>query len=222
QEFSVASLVQTPEEDLIAKVKDPEGNEIPSIPTYVLFPDLNHESSVIGSVPYPIRADVCYKYGTNVISELCIRKDLRATTPSVCEVKESKPVQNSGAPVHVVEFTESAASADTISFVFKIQHRSNGGVYKLGSGCDKGNRANTDKVYVEVDTGLPGLQCSGLRDGTENTGYADLRTGEAIVRCKQQISAETDFKKVVNINLEYDYENTISTQVTIKQSEALT
>jgi hypothetical protein len=222
QEFGVSTLVQNTEEDLIAKVKDPEGNVIPSIPTYVLFPDLNHEAAVIGSVPFPIRADVCYSYGTNVISELCIRKDLRATTPSVCEVKESKPVQNSGAPVHVVEFTESAASADTISFVFKIQHRSNGGVYKLGSGCDKGDRANRNRVYVEVDTGLPELQCSGLREGTESTGYADLRTGEAIIRCKQRISAETDFKKIVNIKMEYDYENTVSTQVTVKQSEALT
>ncbi|MBW3013570.1 hypothetical protein KY325_04705 [Candidatus Woesearchaeota archaeon] len=221
KEFGLTNPVQNSEEDLIAKVKDPDGNVIPSIPTYVLFPSLNYEKTVVGDVPYPIRADVCYKYGTNVISELCIRKDLRATTASVCEVKESKQVQNSGAPVHIIEFTESAASTDVISFVFKIQHRSNGGVYKLGSNCDK-NRINKDKVYVEVDTGLPGLECSGLREGTESAGYADLRTGSAIIRCKQQIDAETDFKKIVNIKLEYDYENTISSQVTVKQSEALT
>ncbi|MBD3259700.1 hypothetical protein GF371_03660 [Candidatus Woesearchaeota archaeon] len=221
QEFGLEDPVKNPEEDLIAKVKDPEGNVIPSIPTYVLFPNLNYESTVVGDVPYPVRADVCYAYGTNVISELCIRENLRATTQSVCEVKESKPVQNSGAPVHVVELTESAASTDIISFVFKIEHRSNGGVYKLGTGCDK-NRINKDKVYVEVDTGLEGLQCSGLREGTGNSGFADLRTGQAIIRCKQPVDAETDFKKIVNIKLEYDYEDTISTQVTVKQSEALT
>lgn len=217
-EFGYPEAVKSPEEDLPGKFRDPQGTIIPSNPVYVLYESLNREDPVLGETTYPVRADVCYKYGTNVISSLCIRRDLRTREEGVCTVDGPRVVQNSASPVQIVELTENAASSNALAFTFKIQKKGNGRVYRLGSDCDP-RRINENKVYVEIDTGLPGLVCTGLRDGTENTGYADLRAGEAILRCKQDVDVQNDFVKAINIKMQFDYKETISTNIVVLPEE---
>ncbi|MCK4669705.1 MAG: hypothetical protein KAT43_00770 [Nanoarchaeota archaeon] len=217
-EFGYTEAVQSPDEDLLAKKRDPQSTIIPSNPVFVIYESLNRAEPVIGDTTYPVRADVCYKYGTNVISSLCIRKDLRSREEGVCTVEGSKVVQNSASPVQVVDLAANAASATSLAFTFRINKKGNGKVYRLDSDCNP-QRVDENKVFVEVDTGLPGLVCSGLREGADNTGYADLRAGEAIIRCKQDVAVDNDFVKTINVKLQFDYKETISTSVVVQPVE---
>ncbi|MBW3010918.1 hypothetical protein KY326_01725 [Candidatus Woesearchaeota archaeon] len=217
-EFGYTEARKNPDEDLLAKYRDPQGTVIPSNAVYIIYESLNREQPVLGDTTYPVRADICYKYGTNAISSLCIRKDLRSREEGVCAVDGSRVVQNSASPVQVVELTENAASSTALAFTFRIQKKGNGKVYRLASDCNP-QRVDENRVFVEIDTGLPGLVCSGLREGSDNTGYADLRAGEAIIRCKQDIAVQNDFVKSINIKLQYDYKETISTSIAVLPEE---
>ncbi|MBW3011990.1 hypothetical protein KY311_02310 [Candidatus Woesearchaeota archaeon] len=214
-----AGFKLSPEEDLIAKKKDSQGNVLESNPVYVTFDELNHESAVAGTLQYPILARVCYKYGTEALSLLCITGDLYSDM-GVCAVTEEKKVLNSGAPLQVTTLSESVAGSDKIAFIFKVEQKGNGNVYKYNTDCNDADvRTDVNKVFVTVSTGLPGLQCTGLSDGTASSGYVTLRSGSATVRCIQPVSTETTFQKIVNIKLDYDYEEDIGTTITLKHAD---
>lgn len=210
-----ADFFLSPAENIEAKAKDPAGNIIEPNPVYLTIPDLNHVQSVTGNLNYPILATACYKYGTEALSRLCIKQNLYETG-GACAVAGEKPVVNSGAPIQVSSLTESVAGASKIAFVFKIEHKGEGKIFKLGTECNKANvRGDENKVNVEVETGLAGLKCTQLRDGTETKGYVTLVDGEATVRCEQEITTPGEFLKTVNIKIDYDYQQTVSTSILV-------
>ena len=218
QEFSLteSDLAKSPDEDLLGKQKDAEGNVIEGTTTYVIFPNFNHKELLTGNMQYPIRADVCYNYATNVNSMLCIKRSSLDKEGDICMVNEKKKVFNSGAPVQVVDFQESPRGKSKFNFNFKIAHKGNGGIYKKDSKCEY-TRANENKVFVSVDTGMSGLSCTGL-DGGATSGYVTLYGGERVITCTQEAETGIDFEKPVNIELEYDYEEGVLTQLLVKHS----
>ncbi len=214
--LSDADFVKNPDEDLEGTYKDSEGNKIEGTTTYVIFSGLNHNEELVGNTPYTIRADVCYNYATNINSMLCIKKGQTDKEGDICKINEDKAVSNSGGPVQVTSFTETPRGNNKFNFNFKIEPRGNGGIYKKDSNCEY-TRANENKVFVSVDTGMSGLSCTGL-DGGAASGYVTLYGGERIITCTQETETGTDFEKPVNIKLEYDYKEDISTQVLVKHS----
>jgi len=174
-----------------------------------------------------LRADVCYKYETKATSKICIKSDLLDTTDdSVCTVAGDKTTHNSGAPIQVIQFSQSAIANDRIAFTFKVAKKANGNVYKTPTtgfnACEppagQSERSVEDKVYVEVDSGATDLKCSALKDGSDTTGYVTLYGSDqsATIRCTQTADSATDFEKIVNINLKYEYEEYISTTLIVK------
>lgn len=214
--LSDSDFVKNPDENLEGTYKDSEGNKIEGTTTYVTFLKLNHHESLIGNTPYTIRADVCYNYLTNVNSMLCIKKGQVDKEGDICKINEKKAVFNSGGPVQVTNFEEMPRGKNKFNFNFKIEPKGNGGIYKKESNCEY-TRANENKVFVTVDTGMDGLVCTGL-DGGATSGYVTLYSGERIITCTQEAETGTDFEKPVNIKLEYDYKESISTQVLVKHS----
>ena len=208
-------FVKYPEEDLLGKKKDAQGTVIEGITTYVTFSNFNFQGRSAGNSNYPIYADVCYKYGTKSMSQLCIKQDLVKDDGVVCTVTEKKSTFNSGAPVQITEFEESARAKDKIAFTFKVMHKGNGDIYGKDTDCTN-VRANENKVWVEVDTGIDGTECTGLSEGTATSGYVILYAGERVIRCTQPASTEIDYVKPVNINLVYDYSDDISTSIIVK------
>ncbi|HHI04052.1 MAG TPA: hypothetical protein ENL45_00725, partial [Candidatus Woesearchaeota archaeon] len=200
--LSDSDFVKHPDEDLEGTYKDSEGNKIEGTTTYVVFSGLNHRESLTGNTPYTIRADVCYNYATNVNSMLCIKKGQTDKERDICKINEEKAVFNSGGPVQVTSFKEMPKGKNKFNFQFKIEPKGNGGIYKKDSNCEY-TRANENKVFVSVDTGMDGLSCTGL-DGT-TSGYVTLYGGERMITCTQETETNTDFEKPVNIKLEYDY-----------------
>ncbi|MBT7903409.1 hypothetical protein HN587_06115 [Candidatus Woesearchaeota archaeon] len=206
---------------------DTEGGKIPGGMASIDFPTSGsafvNQKEVAGQVTYNIKADVCYNYGTVVNSELCILEDMLGMTgqeSSFCKVTEEKSVDNSGAPVQVTSFRESVGSATKTNFIFKVEHKGSGKLYASSSECVE-EFPKRNKVHVEIDTGISGgLTCSGLQDpsssGSVYSGDVVLLNGMREISCSQEISSPSDFKKVVRIDLGYDYKQSAETSLTVQ------
>lgn len=221
--LSESQLSKNPGEVLLAREK--RGNQIiESSPVFVDFNNFNHATPITGAaLPFTLRADVCYNYKTTARSKICIRKNLLSPKPDgICEVNEIKETFNSGAPVHVINLQETSRGADRISFSFDITHVAigNGRIYGLDSSCDVIDRRNENKVFITVSTGLQGLSCSGLSSsGSVASGSTQILGGSKPILCTQDISQPGDYEVPVTIILDYDYENSVSTQIVVKSAK---
>jgi len=220
-DFGNPAITIQPDEDLDKSYIDSEGNVIPGTITYVTFPDFNFGGNLLANNEYRIRANLCYAYGTTAQADLCVLDDLTKTKDEVCKVSEGKRVDSSSAPVQIENFEESISGTDKITFSFEIVQRGSGLASKLDSGCSE-ETIDKNKVWVTVDSGLAGLDCAGLSDGTDTTGYTTLYGGKRLIRCTQDISAPDvagkDFEKKVNIEITYDYKEHEEVTVMVKHT----
>lgn len=208
-------------EELMAVRKDPQGNALAGSQTTVEFIGLNHFAPIAGAqVSFPLRADVCYTYTTQAVSKLCVRENLlNPEAGGICEIGADKDALNSGAPVQVGTVKESARGKDKLSFTFEISNAGTGDVFERGSFCDRSTRAKESRVYVIVDTGIPGIQCTGLTTtGTKAEGFTTLFDKKKTVTCTQTITSSTDYEQQIKIEAVYDYEEFKQTQITVKSS----
>ena len=65
-----------PDQPFKATNVDPQGNIAEGTITTVEFQGLQFRGNVTGTQEFPIRANVCYDYGTTAISKLCVLKDM--------------------------------------------------------------------------------------------------------------------------------------------------
>ena len=220
-DFNNPVIAKSPDEELEKSYIDSEGNVVPGTVTYVTFPAFNFMDELSANNEYRIRANLCYVYGTIAQADLCVLDDLTKTKDEVCKVSESKSVDCSSAPVKIENFEESVAGTDKITFSFEIVQRGSGLVSKKDTSCSD-ETIDKNKVWVEVNSGLAGLSCAGLSDGTETTGHTTLYGGKRMIRCTQDIGgAEVqgrDFEKKVNIKLEYDYKEHKEVIVMVKHT----
>ena len=223
-EFGVTDndMAITIDEPIEESTKDAEGNVIPSTLMPIEFPEMVYEGDLVGNRLFPLRANLCYEYGTRATSSLCVLANLRDTSSEspVCNVNEDKTVYSSGAPIAITAFQEAVAGTDKVRFTFTISHKGKGQIYKLGSGCNGAVFSNRNKIHLAVDSGLAGLKCTGLSDGTDTEGYVMLssegKTAERVITCTQPIEAQTDFDQPVNVVLTYDYNDHVSTTLLVK------
>lgn len=212
-----SGLTKNSPEDLPKMQRDPTGVLLDSPPVLVEFNNFNHEEEITGAeLTYPVKADVCYAYGSETVAQLCIRENILNPKPGICTINEAKKVYNSGAPVQITSLTESARSSDKIGFSFTISHSGNGHIYEKDSLCNKESMSFEDKVYVIVDAGISGLSCSGLSEGTE--GSVKLFNGEKTVSCTLTVPNPSDYELPLRIELGYDYESSASTQILVKHT----
>src|SRR3989338_1424408 len=114
---TASDMKKNPDADLAEKKKDAEGGVIKGAESHVTFSNLNYAGALSCNTPFNIRADVCYKYRTTANAKLCVKENLLdAANKDVCLVNEDKKTFNSGAPVQVSEFRESAIGSDKVSF----------------------------------------------------------------------------------------------------------
>jgi hypothetical protein len=212
-------FTKMPDENLLGKAKDTEGNILESNPVFVTFADLNHEQQVTGNLRYPIFASVCYRYGTDAVGRICIKED-PYQTGGPCEVKGEKDMISSGAPVQVSGLQEVIAGTNKIKILFTVEHKGNGRVFLPDTECNKDDgRGIENKVLVSVDTGIDGLECERLRDGTETSGTITLTDGSATVSCTQPVTSPGTYLKTVDITVDYDYQEVISTSLLLIHEE---
>ena len=167
----------------------------------------------------PIFADVCYTYGTNIASQLCIKKDPTDTSSTICTVEEDKTVYSSAAPVQVTKLHQALRGKNIVGFTFIIQKKGSGNVFTKGSKCDIQGILYENKVWLEITVPeMAGTKCSGLSGGTDSTGYITLYNGERTISCTPPAPAETDYVKNIDIKRVYDYRETAPTTLIIKHT----
>lgn len=208
--------------DLQAKSKDAEGVIIDSTEDFIEFANLAYQEDLEVSIPnMPVQVHACYLYGTKAVSQLCIKKDpTKDDENDVCKVNDVKPLYTSSAPVQIQNLKESPRGLGTIAFTFDIVHNGAGSVFSRKSDCSD-ERSDENKVWVEVDADLAGLTCAGLTGGTSlTTGFVSLgETSKRTISCSLDVSGtSTDFVEQIGINLEYDYQQILSTSMTIKKN----
>lgn len=211
-------MTTSPVEDIIGTKKDIAGNIQAGPAVFVEFKNLNHQGKIVGAqIDYPIRADICYLYNTQVVSKLCMRKNILTQQEGICNINEDKPVFNSGAPIQITKLSESARAKDKIGFTFEIRNMGTGEVFERGTVCDRMTRKNKDKVFVRVETNTPGLTCTGLdAKGTYAEGFTTLFDGVKTITCTQPVLTGTDYEQVIGIEAHYDYNEFKQTKITVK------
>jgi len=217
-----AGLISGAPDDLIENRKLPTGEVLPSPPVFVDFAGLNYLGRIAGATTrFPLRAEYCYNYGTKAVSKLCVRRNLLSPeTGGICEVTGTKPLFNSGGPVQIANFQESTRARDKIGFSFDVINSGSGQIFEFNSACDRATRAKEDKVYLKVNTNIPGLSCTGLESSAQGAeGHVSLFGGTKKVTCTQAIATATDFEQPVYIDAVYDYEEFIQTELMIKSAE---
>ena len=221
-DFGVSSsdLTATSPEPLQGTSIDSEGNTIEGHFTTFEFPEMEYIDEVSGSVPFTIRANACYEYGTRSQGKLCVRRDLRGVLgeAGICDPNRQVPAENSGAPVQIINFKQNVAGTNKIDFFFTIQKTGStqDTLHKKGTQCGSAI-ADRDIVWVDVsDTGLGPLKCTGLRDGTDTTGFVTLFSDTREIRCSQTLTKLDDFEKVIDIELTYSYKQFIDQTLNVK------
>jgi len=225
EDFGVTSaqLSDASPDPLQGRRLDGAGNVIQGDFTTVEFPEMQYVNTISGSIPFTIRANVCYEYGTKAQGKLCIAEDLRGITgePSICDPNRVIPAENSGAPIQITNFRQNVAGPNKVDFFFTIRKTSGvtDSLFKKGSSCDP-LLANRDVVWVDVsETGLGTLTCSGLREGTTTTGFVTLFNNEREIRCSQVVDDPADLEKVIDIELTYAYKEFIDRTLNVKHAE---
>lgn len=218
---------QIPEDDLIGRDRDTEGNILEGAPVYVEFPgeegdSLNYVGKLVGDrKEFTFRADVCYLYQTTGMAQFCVLRDLiNVRDDSLCDPSESKNVYSSGAPVQLSNFKQSVIGKDKIGFSFDIVHRGNGDVFKYenkAADCPSDSserRRSMNKVMVTVDPGMGSISCSGLEGGSD---FVTLVNGKRSISCTLGLDADrSDYEKELRITLDYNYEDDKDTRVLVK------
>ena len=237
---------ERPESGTFGGVKrDSEGNPIQGDIIYVRFPentqiDFMYRKSIAVSTPIPFRAEVCYPYKTEVVSDMCLMDDLTSRDQTVCNPSRERRVSNSGGPVHISSITQSVAGKNKILFRFEVKKVGTSDLFGLGldyqnnlKKCDDGYRQR-NHVVVQINTGLRGLNCVGLigggglggspTDESSRTGWTgDVllnSDGTASFTCIQtlQENDRRDGIKTFNATIDYFAKDAISTEVLVKHS----
>lgn len=214
-------LSKSSPDDVLQMSKDPQGAILIPPPVFIEFQNLNYKKSIVGATaPFTLRAEVCYLYRTKAVSKLCVRENLLSPQAGgICEVNADKPLFVSGAPVQLMNFKQSAGARDKVRFQFDVVNRAQGLVYERNSACDSSDTRKENRVYVIIETSIPGLSCTGLESSERGAeGFVTLYSGSKTVTCTQTVAERSDFEQLVNIEAVYDYEELIQTQITVKSS----
>lgn len=214
---------QNPEDNPRARKKDSEGNVIEAIETFVTIPSdrnfLLKEGIIRGNTEFTFRADVCYQYETNAISQICILEEMISPADdAICNPREGKGVFSSSSPIKVTAFRQTVVGASKIQFSFDIEHVGSGKVFQSKlpddtQGCPQGlneRRMEENLVSVTVKTGIADkLSCVTLGTETASGQVSDnvrLVNGKRTITCTQEVdSLGVDLERNVDINVKFDY-----------------
>lgn len=210
--------------DLVLSGKHKVDNQVVSGDSYeVSFGPLKWVPPINTDLNMPIYADICYPYETKAETVVCIAEN--PTDTRVCNPNGARPVYSSGAPVQISSVRQEFLGQNRYSLVIEIKHVGNGEIYESGKDCD--SKLFSSKGVVRVTVGDPvnwgwdsvNIECNGVPAGQSFTTRI-ISGGLVSVRCNIEVadSAAGDYVKVLPIKVEYDYSDTISTQLELRSS----
>ena len=243
-ELSLAEAQDGDETISLSRTRNINGQIIKGIAQEITFPqtdggregsgDFVYKGALAGGgvQKYPIKAEICYPYQTEVSTSICLVEDsLAYEKEHSCDPDGSREIQNDAAPVKVTSLTQSVGGKDKTVLNFEISKVGPGDIYLPGSedenqcGLVNGTLKNVkfkNKIKVNVNTGVEDLKCSGLSKKKTGTapgiqeGQITLRGGKAVISCTQKMPTGSDGFKSISLTLDYQVKKTASTQITIK------
>ena len=213
--LSVAQTERTANMDLLGTVFDVDRNVIQGTEDYIEFGPLGYRETLNTLLQVPIQAIACYSYGTNVVSNICIKTDVSRDMPGdVCVVNENKPVYTSSGPIQVTSLKQSPRGSNTIAINFQVEHKGVGEFFNpsVAASCELPER---NRVFITVD-GPAGIDCPALGGGSSGMVTLSETTGRLISCTLDVSSASSNYVQPININIEYNYKQTIMRSVEIK------
>lgn len=192
------------DEDIFAHEKE-EGRTIEPAEVYVSFGEFNYIPDLETNYgPIDVRAEVCYEYSTQAVALGCVlRNPTDPPEQAYCDVSSEKNIYNSGAPLQISNFVESASGANRIKYVFTIEHVGPGRFFAPDSDCSDKQRSE-HKVLFSIDSSVANLNCQPGIGGKEGEIYLG-RDGKADISCVQQTESGSDFLDQIRIKVTYDY-----------------
>jgi len=230
-----------PDDDLKSRKRDAEGNIIEGVTTYAQFPKSGNDflpARFPGNTEFTFRADVCYNYQTQALTQLCILRDMiNIRDDSICFPSgvgtSGRTIYSSSAPVQVTNFRQNVAGKDKIQFTFDIVLSGNVDIFwdrlqdivptSFDDGCPRAARTRREResnVGVEIteiptDPIFTSVKCGGLDGG--HVGVVRLINGRRTVVCTADlIQDRRDLEKTVGIKLKYNVLDTKETRVLVK------
>ncbi|MBI2148405.1 hypothetical protein HYU23_01895 [Candidatus Woesearchaeota archaeon] len=189
--------------------------------------DANYLSDEDADRTTTIGANVCYKYETiSRIKNLCLRKKITgAVSATACKIDEVKLSESSAAPFQVTTFSERPAGESKVNVYIEAKNPGKGIMYDkdyLSQGKCVDSDKDRNKVYVKVEltefkNSASLVSCSGLRG---NEGYVNVIQNSMQLSCTIDTSSlqESSFETPLRVSFQYVYKDSVSTTVTIKNS----
>jgi len=230
-----AQAIQAVDQNLDSTKRNYDGSEIPGAITYVNFDNLVYKPDVYSDIFLTIRAEICYDYESYATTTFCMKNNLFNSWDdnSICAVRESKPVGNSGGPLHVTRVEEAPVNNNTIRLNFYIEHVGRGAFFQrssyssLSDLClfsDANPDINKVEVFVEpVQDNSYCLDCPRLSTNLAGGGASGVvtlfRGAPLAIMCSLSRTSPTSiraYKDIINIRMRYRYGEYIELPIRIQ------
>jgi hypothetical protein len=188
------------------------------------FPPAKYVNDVAADFKVLLRADLCYEYNTEALTNLCLKKNVvKKSIEDVCDTTNpALKVFNSGAPIQVNNVRQKAVGSGSVQISFTIQNVAGDLVYLPGSftsSC-KGQDDNIDMVKVTLTNPQGNFkpECSAF--GKASSGNARLVGGKKEITCTIDTSGLQDvsYQDLLIIDVDYDYRQAITTNIVVENA----
>jgi len=221
KDFQIKDMTKT-NENLIRGVSKERDQVIPGDIEEVSF-DAKYKNDLDADFNAIIGANMCYKYGTRAVSNLCLKREIggRQSTGDICLVDESKSIESSSAPVQITNLIERPVGKNSLRVMFDIENAGAGVVYEKGAfatGSCYEDKKREDRVNVDVSMVGKNLNFKCSKLDNKASGSVKLIDGRTTVSCEASTTSlqETAFESQLNINLDYVYKDYIETNVIVE------
>ena len=218
--FTSGQAIQSINQNLDSAKRNYDGSEIPGAITYVNFDNLVYQPDLSADLSLVIRAEICYDYESYVTTTFCMKSNIFNSWDdnSICTIRESKPVGNSGSPLHVTRVEEAPINNNTVQINFFIEHVGNGAFFQrssyssLSDVClfsDANPNINKVEVFVEpVQENSYSLDCPRLGTSLAGGGVSGVvtlvRGAPLAITCSLSRTSPTSiqaYKDIINIRM---------------------
>jgi hypothetical protein len=191
---------------------NPDGGE--TIVDFTPIGGANYLQEVTGT-HYTINPYIEYKYRYKtkvLVPEVCFKEDLR--DERLCNVRESKDVFSSGAPIQVTSVEEETAGAGKIVLTFEVDNVGGGDVTMPGAEINPSY--GQIRYQLEPASERTKWECT----AAGRTNEARLMGGRATIRCRllNPLPGDALYTKAIGLSIDYDYRDVIQQSIRIKKS----
>ncbi len=184
------------------------------------FNEAKWKSDLPADFTTQLRADVCYAYQTDSLTQFCLKKKpWQRRDEDVCLItNDNVGIGNSGAPLQVSN-VKSVAGPDSVVFTFVVENKGSGEVYEDKTFSDRCTVEydKIDKVNVKIksQSGKLSVKC-GILDN-KDYGVIRLVNSKKTVSCTINTSGlqEIAFEEPFEIILNYFYKQAIGKSLTV-------